>query len=506
MRVSQQQILFLAVLQVFFFLTACGEHSDVNKVKQKSVPSAKAEKIEQLVNAFVENGDFNGAILVSENNQLVYKAGCAYANMEWEIPNQTDTKFRIGSISKQFTAMLILQLVAEHKLELHQAISNYITYPSQNGDIISIHHLLTHSSGIPNNYPSTATGKKIGDMIIPDRFAPEELINEFSALPLEFSPGEKFSYSNASYSLLGYIATQVTGKSYEQLLQEKIFSPLGMKNSGYDKHRALIKNRASGYFKSWGSYYNANYTDMSKPYAAGGLYSTVEDLFLWDQALYTEQLLEKKYLDVMFQAHIPDPGYGGDYAYGWSLKEKALGNSAETVQTIFHDGVIDGFCAIITRIPSSNSSVICLSNVRRAPLNTMTKAIMGILYDKPYDFPKKSLAYTFFELANEKSPTQAFQFYKEHLNNKDYYLIEDEINIVSYRLLSSDRANTAATILRLGIESFPDAFNLYDSLGEVYLALDNKEEAIKNYKKSVELNPENTNGIKMLSKLGVVLD
>ena len=503
---SQKPIVFL-LAQALFFLVACNGNSTADQKEAGGTKSSKSEKITKLVNAFVENGDFNGAILVSENNELVYKSGFGYANMEWDVLNKTDTKFRIGSISKQFTAMLILQLVAENKLDLHTPISNYLPdYPSINGDQITIHHLLTHSAGIPNSYPSIAPKKKKGDMIIPDRYSSQELVNEFSALALDFSPGEKFSYSNAGYTLLGYIAETISNSSYEQLLQDKIFSPLGMKNSGYDKHRAIIKNRASGYFKSWGTYYNANYTDMSKPYAAGGLYATVDDLFLWNQALYSEKLLEKKYLDLMFTSHIPDPDYGGDYAYGWSIKDKALGNSGEMVETIFHDGVIDGFCAIITRVPDTNATVICLSNIRRSPLNAITKAIMGILYEKPYDFPRKSLAYAFLDHVNETDSVEGIQFYKTNLNNKAYYLSEDEINIISYKLLNTDRAQTAAKILILGIESFPEAFNLYDSLGEIYIALDDKEAAIKSYKKSIELNPDNTNGIRMLSSLGVELD
>jgi len=459
----------------------------------------KAAEIDQLISTYADYGDFNGAILVAEKGKILYQQGFGFANMEWGIPNSADTKFRIGSITKQFTAMLIVQLAVENKLDLHEPIATYLPdYPKKNGASITIHQLLTHSSGTPNNYASTKEVKKR-----PGAYRAAELVDEFAALPLEFTPGEKFNYSNAGYTLLGYIVERITGKRYEEVLQERIFSPLGMKNSGFDNHRTVIKHRASGYFNSWEVFYNSNYVDMSTVYAAGALYSTVEDLFLWDQALYTERLVPNNFLKLIFTAHIPDPNYGGHYGYGWSIKDKPLGNSGEQIRTATHDGVIDGFCAIVTRIPSSKSSVILLSNVRRAPLNAMTKGIMGILYEKPYNFPKKSLAYSLLEVTDQEGIAKGIQHYQEEKGNDAYYLSEQEINIVSYKLLQSDRAAAAAKVLELGIEAYPDAFNLYDSYGEVLRTLGKTKEAIENYKKSIELNPDNENGKKMLREMGV---
>lgn len=463
---------------------------------------SKVNKIQELISTYANYGEFNGAILVAEKGEVLYEKGFGLANMEWKIPNETDTKFRIGSITKQFTTMLVLQLVAENKIDLHTPISTYLPeYPKENGDRITIHHLLTHTSGIPNSYESTKP-----KAIKPDNHVPKNLVDEFSALPLEFIPGEKFSYCNAAYTLLGFLVEKVTNKPYEQVLQKRIFTPLHMKNTGFDKHRTLLNNRASGYFKNWGEYYNANYIDMSSVYAAGGLYSTVQDMYLWDQALYTEKILPKKYLDLMFTQHIADHNYGGHYAYGWNIKNKALGSSEDDILTITHDGVIDGFCAIITRIPSSNSSIILLSNVRRAPLNAMTKGIMGILYDKAYDFPKKSLAYSLLAAIDKGGIKKGVEEYEAVKEDSKYYLSENEMNIVSYKLLQSDRATAAAAVLKLGIEAYPNAFNLYDSYGEVLLGLGDTIQSIKNYKKSLVLNPENENGIQMLKKIGVEID
>ncbi len=210
-------------------------------------------------------------------------------------------------------------------------------------------------------------------------------------------------------------------------------------------------------------------------------------------------------MKLIFAKHVEDPDYGGHYEYGWSIKEKPIGNSEDVVVTIGHDRVIDGFCAIFTRIPSTNSSIILLSKVRRGSLNAMTKGIMGILYDKDYDIPKKSLAYTLLDVINKESIKKGKAYYDSVKNDPDFYNVENEMNVVSYRLLESDRTEDAAAVLRLGIEAFPNAFNLYDSYGEVLRKLGKNEESIKNYKKSIELNPENENGKRILKEMGVDL-
>jgi len=466
---------------------------------QKEVLVENDAAIDALLHRYAQYGSFNGTVLVAQEGNIVYQQGFGFADMEWDIPNQPNTKFRIGSITKQFTAMLVVQLVADGQLDLHVPISTYLPdYPKENGEQITLHHLLTHSSGTPNNYESTKP-----KAFRPDSYSAQVLVDEFSALPLEFTPGERFEYSNSGYTLLGHIVETVSNKSYEELLQERIFTPLNMNSTGFDKHRAIQKNRAKGYFRSYDIFYNANYVDMSTVYAAGALYSTVEDLLLWDQALYTEQLLPKAYMDLIFTAHIPDPGYGGDYGYGWSLKDKEIGTSGETVPTSTHDGVIDGFCAIITRIPSSNTTIILLSNSRRGPLNYMTKGIMGILYKKPYRTPRKSAAYSFLEVIDKEGMPKGVEHYKGIKDDETYYLEEEEMNIVSYKLLLSDRPEEAAEVLELAIADFPEAFNLYDSYGEVLRGLGRTEEAIANYTKSVQLNPENVNGLRMLEEMGV---
>lgn len=207
---------------------------------------SKVEKIDQLLSAYHEKGDFNGSVLVADDGKVIYKDGVGMANMEWDIPNASDTKHRLGSVTKQFTALLILQLAAEGKLELNVPIAKYLPdYPKDKADVITTHHLLTHSSGIPNY---TAFPGFFEDQSR-DYYAPKDFVKEFQDRDLEFTPGEKFNYSNSGYFLLGVLIEEISGKTYSEMLQEKIFEPLEMNDSGYDNHGDIIKKRATGYEK-----------------------------------------------------------------------------------------------------------------------------------------------------------------------------------------------------------------------------------------------------------------
>jgi CubicO group peptidase (beta-lactamase class C family) len=471
----------------------------VTGVFDVSYGQTKVDKLDKLIGAYAEYGKFNGSVLVAEKGKVIYKKGLGLADMEWNIPNQPDTKHRLGSITKQFTSMLIMQLVEQGKLKLDVPISAYLPdYPKKNGDVITLHHLLTHSSGIPNMTSFPGFDKDISR----NSYTPIQLVKLFADSTLQFKPGEKYSYSNSGYILLGYIIEKVTGKTYEQVLQENIFTPLQMNNTGYDHHETLLKNRAGGYEKKGWHYVNADFIDMSVPYAAGSLYSTVEDLYLWDQALYGNQLLRKENMDLLFTKHDPS-GYG----YGWGIGEMRLGNTAERIKTIGHSGGINGFNTKLTRIPSDKSFIVLLNNTGGAPLNEMTNAIGAILYDKSYDLPKRSVARSFSEKVEKAGIQAALKYYNGIKDSTGtYYLNEGEMNMTGYQFLQAGKVNEAVAIFKFNIQAFPKSSNVYDSYGEALMALGNKTEAIENYKQSVKLNPGNEGGIKILKENGIKTD
>src|SRR6185503_9443899 len=270
--------------------------------------SPKAAKIDEVMTLANKYRLFNGSVLVAEHGKVIYKKGLGLANMEWDIPNSTETRFRLGSITKQFTATLILQLVAQGKIKLDGKLSDYLpNYRKDVGEKVTVHQLLNHTSGIPSY---TGLPNFMND-VSRNPYTVDDFVAKYASNNLEFEPGSKFSYNNSGYFLLGAIIEKVTGQPYDKVLKEKIFDPLGMKNTGYDRARTLIEKRAAGYVKTPEGYINAPYLDMSIPYAAGSLYSTVEDLYLWDQALYTDRVLTAQSKEVMFKPNL------SDYAYGW---------------------------------------------------------------------------------------------------------------------------------------------------------------------------------------------
>lgn len=454
----------------------------------------KAKQIDQLMSLYSEYGQLNGSVLVSEHGKVIFKKGYGLANMEWNIPNQPDTKFRLGSISKQFTALLIVKLAEEGKLKLDVPITTYLPdYPKATGDKITIHHLLTHTSGIPN-YTSAPNFLKEKAK---NPYSPADFVKTFSNLPLEFKPGEKFAYSNSGYFLLGYIIEKITGKTYEQYLQEIIFTPLKMVNSGYDHSDVLIKNRAAGYEKQGKKIINASYIDMSIPYAAGSLYSTVEDLYLWDQALYTNKLLSPASMDLLYKPYIR----AGDeaYGYGWFLGEFA--NGKDKLKVIEHGGGINGFNTIISRLPEDKNMVVILNNTGGTILGEMNEAIRAILYNLPYQQPKKSMALELVDIFTTKGLATGIDTYQKLKNDPTYGIKEGDMNNAGYQLLQTGKTKESIEVFKINVAAFPKSGNVYDSLGEAYLKDGNTKLAIENYKKSIELDPKNESGKKVLEEI-----
>ncbi|WP_298238044.1 serine hydrolase [uncultured Algibacter sp.] len=458
----------------------------------------KADKIDELISKYTEYGKFNGSVLVANQGEVIYKKGFGMANMEWDIPNAPNTKHRLGSITKQFTAMLILQLAEAGKIDLQAPITKYLpNYPKESGDKITTHHLLTHTSGIPNY---TSFPKFMQDESIKP-YTPDEFIKKFQDKDLDFAPGERFSYSNSGYFLLGVIAEKLSGKTYQELLHEKIFKPINMDNTGYDNHGDILKNRATGYEKNGKNYRNSKYLDMSIPYAAGSMYSTTEDLYLWDQALYTNKLLSQEYMEMYFKPYVPAFG-NSYYAYGWGVGYSKLGKSNDSIYTIGHGGGINGFNTNISRTPKDKSLVVLLNNTGGAPLNQITQSIRGILHNKAYDFPKKSVANEFLDVIKDKGINAGIAYYNTIKNSDGYDLNEGEMNAMGYELMGMDKTFEASQVFKLIIDAFPKSSNAYDSYGEALMNLGKNDEAITNYRKSVELNPNNQNGIDYLKKLG----
>jgi len=338
-------------------------------------------KLDAYITAYVEQGFFNGSVLVANNGKIVLCKGYGMANYEHNIANTPQTIFRLGSLTKQFAAMVIMQLQEKGLLNVNDAIVKYIPdYP--NGDKITIHHLLTHTSGIPNftDFPEYSKIKL-------EPHTPAQLIEIIKSKSLDFNPGTKYQYSNSGYIVLGYIIEKVSGKKYETVVKENIFIPLGMHNSGYDHASFILKNRASGYSIRNDEIVNADYIDMSVPSGAGALYSTVTDMYLWDQALYSTKLLSKQLLNMIFSPQV-SINESKSYGYGWSIKTLHNHNLME------HSGGIEGFSTNICRYPDDKICIIVLSNVDDPAIETskISHGLAAIVFGEKYIVPKKHVA------------------------------------------------------------------------------------------------------------------
>lgn len=310
-----------------------------------------------------KNEEYSGSVLISKDNKIWFNRAYNYANREHQVKNTTVTKFRIGSITKQFTAMAIMILQEQGELSVLDQVSKFI--PSYKyGDQIQLHHLLTHSSGIPNitQLPNIKE-------LMKQPTTTEKIVHLITDLQPEFVPNSTFQYSNSGYILLAYIIEKITGFTYEQFLSKHIFSPLGMKNSGCDNHGKIIPNRAQGYEYD-NDIVNAAYIDMSFPIGGGNLYSITEDLFKWDQSLYTERLVTKESLKKIFTPH------GLGYGYGWFIDED------EKRRIVYHGGGIVGFKNEIVRYVDDRITIIMLNNLSTTNVERIRNDITRMIFQE----------------------------------------------------------------------------------------------------------------------------
>ena len=313
-----------------------------------------ASRIDRIMQTRVAAGDFSGSVLVARHGHVIYERGFGMANREWNVPNDVKTKFEIGSMTKQFTAMLVLQLVNEGKIRLDGHLSDYLPfYRKDSGSRVTVAELLSHTSGIPNftDLPGVLSGSasRIHHSV-------QEFVHDFCSGDLRFEPGTRFEYSNSGYFLLGAVVEHVSGTTYEQLLGARIFQPLQMRDSGYSHFETVLPHRAAGYERSSSGLQNARYYDMSVPFAAGALYSTVEDLNLWDQALYGERLLPAHLRGLLFKPNLEN------YGYGWGILVPAAGSPYAGESIPMHGGAIFGFQSVIQRIIQHRELIVLLDN------------------------------------------------------------------------------------------------------------------------------------------------
>lgn len=342
-----------------------------------------AADAEALIEPYVADGRFSGAVLVALHGKPILREGFGLANREWDIAVTPETEFRIGSMTKQFTATAILQLAEQGKLVLGDPIGKYYSAAPKSWNSVTIAQLLSHRSGIPNFTELPGFDENVARRDL----TPEQVIALTRDAPLHFAPGSQYEYSNSGYVLLGYVIEKQSGQPYADYLREHVFHPLGMEHTGYDVSADILPHRASGYRRENDVWKNASFVSMRVPFAAGALYSTVDDLLIWDQALAAEKPLSRASLEAMFTDH------GSHYGYGFVIDSDS-GHRRE-----WHNGGIDGFTAYLARYPDDGLTVIVLANLEGAPVNKIGRELAHLNFGEPAGGVAPSVAHPGTETA-----------------------------------------------------------------------------------------------------------
>lgn len=336
------------------------------------------QNLEKQFDAVLNDQNFENspgfAILVAKNNKVIYRKAFGYANLELDVKMQPENIFRIGSITKQFTACAILKLEEEGKLSLQDDIKKYIKDYPTHGHTITIEHLLTHTSGI-KSYTSM---EEWTPELHKKNYTPVELVDFFKKEPMDFAPGEKFMYNNSAYFLLGYIIEIVSGKTYAEYLQDSFFIPLDLHNTSYDNTDSIVKNRIPGYQKKGEGFQNAPYLSMTQPYSAGSLMSNVDDLYKWYTAVFNDKVISKENRTKAHNSSKLNNGKPTGYGYGWFL------GNIQGSPMIQHGGGIHGFLTASLYLPNEKVFVAVFSNCGSNPPQTAAFKMAAIAIGNPF--------------------------------------------------------------------------------------------------------------------------
>lgn len=481
-------------------ITSTTVHAQTPKTTAPTATN-KSHQFQTLLRQYHAIGQLDGVVLVADHGKVLYQGAFGLASREWNIPNTPDTAFRIASLTKQFTATLVMQLVEQGKLKLDDTIGMYVPDLRPGiGNTVTIHQLLNHTSGIVDyaNFPGfweSRLGAKVS------RAGFMEIMNR----DLEFAPGSTGKYNSSGYYLLGYVIEKLTGKPYQQALDDMILQPLRMARSGYEAPERVVERKATGYLKSpGGEYESAAPMHMANGYSAGGMYSTVGDLLRWDRALYGTTLLSESAKQRMFTPYAKDDvrrdlGFG----YGWLVGTRKIGTRDVAVHE--HGGNTNGFRSLITRFPDDQRLVVILLNDGGGTITPaiyqMAESVTRVLYDLPTPPPQRGLADRLAQTIAKQGIGVAVGQFQQQRKTFPAATGPNELNLLGYHYLLKNRLPEAVEVFKLNVALFPEDGNGYDSLGEAYMVQGDAARAILNYRRAVELDSTNTNAVEVLRKL-----
>ena len=460
-----------------------------------------ADKIQELVNRYYEVGAFNGCILVAQDGEILYERAFGFADTGGEKELTLDHGFRLASVSKQLTAMAIMILEEQDQLSYEDTLAKFI--PELPYRDVTVRQMLTHTSGLPDYSSLMEDSWDVENKDSPERRIASNadvlqmLIDQ--APSMVFEPGTNYEYSNTAYLLLATVVERVTSMRFQDFMSENVFAPVGMSNTYVNEPTGVLPdaNRAKGLAKDESGIVEHDDHFLNGVYGDGGIISTVRDMFKWDQALYTEKLVSKATLDEAFSHGKLNDGKRIDYGFGWSIIPTDGG------VMVAHGGGWLGYRVFIVRDIPARNTVIQLCNMPGISRGELVFAINRILHGEEYELPKRSIADAMMNEIDRSGLASAIELYHQlkETSRDEYSFAESELNRLGYRLLQAERIDDAIQIFKLNVAAYPEAFNVYDSLGKAYMVKGDKELAIANYEKSIELNRGNRNARKKLVEL-----
>jgi len=360
---------------IFFLLAAQLAHADVTTEPLAS--GTLIQRADDYLKTELNRERFAGAVMIAQSNQIVFMRGYGFANRELGVVNAPDTKYRLASLTKQFTALGILILQEQGKLSAEDPVSKFLTNCPNAWSKIKIRHLLNHTSGIPDY-----TGFADYRSTLMQPWPPEKMMDRLRDMPLEFEPGKRFAYSNSGYFLLSCIIEKASGRSYERFLEQFVFQPLGMKDTGCWHFETILPHRATGYSRDGDAWVNAAYGDTSYPQGDGALYSTVEDFFQWYQCLREHKLVSADSWKAMTTPAKENYGFGIVAVEQFGQKELA------------HDGRCNGFVASMRWFPEADIFVAAFANSDSAHSGEVADNLAALLLNKPLKLPQTQAVMT----------------------------------------------------------------------------------------------------------------
>jgi CubicO group peptidase (beta-lactamase class C family) len=462
------------------FVTGC-------VLEPKPAATSASPAFDDYMKAAVEHEYFSGTVLVAKDGKPVFQKSYGMANYELNAPNTDETVYQIQSMTKPFTAISILMLQEAGALSVHDHACDYLDDCPQAWRPITIHHLLTHTSGI-EGYSRIPDWDETFDQATYWRGGAVSLVRD---LPLKFNPGDGYRYSNSGYNLLARIIERASGKTLAEFYQDRILSPLGMRHTRFSNSRFLVPNLATGYYSVGKTFINVSPQSTTSSYGSAGLCSTVRDMLLWDQALYANKLISQASYEQAI-AHTKN-----DYAYGWEVKKWF------DRRQIGHAGSGFGFSSFIARFVDDRVTIIVLSNSDEASAGGTARNLAAIYFGEKYEKPASKPIDIVLNAIVEKGADTGIERYRELKKAQpsgDDFQKDDLLVNIGYGLYSVPSMDKAKRIFEFAIEEFPKSAYSYDGLADIAIAQGDFATAIRHFETSLGIDAKNDYAVRGLAQ------